>query len=271
MGEVRETELAGFPAIESGRGTGRPPLLLLHGAFCTHACFRAWVRLFAQRGWHAVSASRRGRLGVPPPQAAGVDMAQYLDDARRQVDALGGAPALIGFSAGGLIAQKLAEENRCTAAVLLASPPPWRITPSLHSIPSLLPHLADILLGRPIRPSFHTAVRSLLNRVPQADRSRIFSALVPESGIAFRQIMQGAVRVDAGRVRCPLRVIAADEDRVATPEMTRRVADHYGASWRLFEGHGHWLIEEPGWESIATDAAEWLEDVVARAPAAAAP
>lgn len=260
---MQEFDLAGFPALGSGNSTA-PPLLFLHGSFATHHCFRDWIEFFAARGWRAVSASRRGRLGVPPPQAAGVELAQYLDDSRRMIDALDGAPVLIGHSGGALLAQKLAEEGRCLAAVLLAPVPPWMLVPSFQALPALMPLLPGVMAGLPILPSYGTAVHTMLNRVPQPARSRIYNGLVHESGVAFRQILQGVVRVPASAVRVPLRAVGANDDRIIVPGLARRIAAYYSAAFDAREGHGHWLIEEPGWQDIARDAADWLDTVVAR-------
>jgi pimeloyl-ACP methyl ester carboxylesterase len=263
---MHEMELAGFPAIGAGPPSGLP-LLFMHGSFATHSCFRAWVELFGARGWHAVSASRRGRLQVPPPQAEGVELAQYLDDTRRMIDALARAPVLIGHSGGGLLAQKLAEEGRCVAAVLLSPVPPWTLVPSFDALPAVLPMLPNILAGRPVLPSYWTAVRALLNRMPQPDRSRIYAGLVHESGAAFRQLMHGSIPVDAGKVRCPMRVVGAEDDRIVPASLARQIAAYYGADFQAHQDHGHWFIEEPGWDAIAHDIVGWLERVAPPAPA----
>jgi pimeloyl-ACP methyl ester carboxylesterase len=266
MFPMQEFDLAGFPGVGSGSPSA-PPLLFLHGSFATHHCFGNWVRFFAERGWRAVSASRRGRLGLPPPQAEGVELAQYLDDSRRMIDALGSAPVLIGHSGGGLLAQKLAEEGRCLAAVLLSPAPPWMLLPSFDALPALIPLLPNIIAGRSVLPNYWTAVRTLLNAVPQPDRRRIYAGLVHESGVAFRQLMHGSLPVDATKVRCPLRVVGAGDDRIIALGLARQIAGYYGAAFDAREGHGHWFIEEPGWEAIARDAADWLDAVVVPAPA----
>ena len=36
--------------------------------------------------------------------------------------------------------------------------------------------------------------------------------------------------------------------------------------FRELPGHSHWLIGEPGWEKIAGEALEWIEDVCAAQP-----
>ena len=85
---MHEVDIAGFPALATEGDAGRPLVLFLHGAFTTHQCFRGWLREFEARGWRCAAASLRGRLDVPPPNAEGVSLWQYLDDARRIVDAL---------------------------------------------------------------------------------------------------------------------------------------------------------------------------------------
>jgi hypothetical protein len=37
----------------------------------------------------------------------------------------------------------------------------------------------------------------------------------------------------------------------------------YGAALKLYEGRGHWLLEEPGWDKIASDIGAWLRTTLA--------
>jgi alpha-beta hydrolase superfamily lysophospholipase len=66
------------------------------------------------------------------------------------------------------------------------------------------------------------------------------------------------VRVDASKVRVPVFVAGASDDRIISSRLARRTARHYGVEPHLYEGHGHWLLEEPGWERIADDVLAWL-------------
>jgi pimeloyl-ACP methyl ester carboxylesterase len=91
--------------------------------------------------------------------------------------------------------------------------------------------------------------------------------MVHESGIVYREMMFGTVRTSPAKVRCPVRVIAAEQDRVISPALARSIAGYYDAELLVCEGHGHWLIEEPGAEAIAQGAIGWLDRVAQRAAA----
>ena len=41
---------------------------------------------------------------------------------------------------------------------------------------------------------------------------------------------------------------------------SEKTARHYGVEPRMHEGRGHWIIGEPGWESLVDDVATWLDD-----------
>ena len=81
-----------------------------------------------------------------------------------------------------------------------------------------------------------------------------------KSGRVYREMIFGTFKVDRAKVRCPVLVIAAEEDRIVSPALARSTATRYGAELRLVAGHGHWLIEEPGWERIAEDVGAWLAE-----------
>jgi pimeloyl-ACP methyl ester carboxylesterase len=94
-------------------------------------------------------------------------------------------------------------------------------------------------------PSCATCEAIVLNRVPQSERARIHGALVHESGKVYREMIFGSFRVDAQKVRCPVLVVGGSDDRVVSVALLRATAKYYGAALKLYEGRGHWLLEEP--------------------------
>jgi pimeloyl-ACP methyl ester carboxylesterase len=86
----------------------------------------------------------------------------------------------------------------------------------------------------------------------------VYDSLLYESGICFREALAGSVRVDRRKIRVPLRVIGASDDRVISAALARTIADYYGCELTILDAHAHWFLEEPGWEGTAGAVAAWL-------------
>lgn len=261
------TTIAGFPATVAAAPTGTgSPIVFLHGAFADHVAFDGWVDKAARAGHPAVAASRRGRLGVGPTDAEGLTIADYLADTRAVLDAVaadpglagdGEPPVLVGHSLGGLLAQCLAAEGRARAVVLLASAPPGMLTAQRAALPHFAPNVPRIMAGKPFAVPPGACSVLALNQVPEPDRPAIHAHLTEESGRVYRSLMLGTVRVPARRVRVPVYVVGGEDDRIVSPRLVRRTARHYGVAPRILPDHGHWLLEEPGWEELADDVLAW--------------
>ncbi|MGN0076298.1 MAG: alpha/beta hydrolase, partial [Parafannyhessea sp.] len=65
----------------------------------------------------------------------------------------------------------------------------------------------------------------------------------------------------ATRVTAPVLVIGGTEDRIVSAGLVRKTARHYGVEARLYDGRGHWIIGEPGWEDLVAEVHAWLADV----------
>ncbi|HEU4564604.1 MAG TPA: alpha/beta fold hydrolase [Gemmatimonadaceae bacterium] len=252
----------------AARGEARPPVLLIHGLFAGAWVLAEWQRRLAARGYPAYAIDLRGRPGGRPvPDLGRVPFAAYLEDAmeaaRRLAAETGRNPIVIGHSLGGLIAQKLAEADVVTAAVLVCPAPPRGIPlVGLTLYARLLKYLPAILGARPVLPSRADADAVILNAVPPDERAAGYARLVPDSGRAGRDILLG-VPVDAARVRCPVLVVSASEDRFVPPRIAHHVAKRYRAPFREYFGNGHFLPGEPGWETALDEIEHWLDQTLA--------
>jgi pimeloyl-ACP methyl ester carboxylesterase len=258
---VEETTIAGFPALVGHPGAprpGAPTALFLHGAFADHEGFRGWVQRFAESGYPCVAASRRGRLGVGPVDAAGLSFDDYVDDTLAVIDAAGSRPILVGHSLGGLVAQRVAERGRAHAIALLASAPPAMLTARAIALPRFAPNVPRIMTGRPFIVGNDACSVLALNQVPASERPAIHAHLTHESGKVYRSMMMGTIRVKAAKVQVPVFVGGGTEDRIISTRLLRKTARHYGIDPRVYEGHGHWILKEPGWEQVADDVLAWL-------------
>ena len=261
--QVRQTKRAGFPTLEAAPvAAGRPTVVLLHGAFADQDCFRGWVERLADAGHPAIAPARRGRVGVGPDKAAGLTFADYLSDTIAVLDTIDEPAVLVGHSLGALLAQRLAEQGRARAIVLIAPAPPAMLTAQAVALPHFLPQLPRIMTGRSFLMGAGSCSTLALNKLPEDQRAAVHAHLTHESGKVYRELMSGAVKVDARKVRVPVYVAGGTEDRIISTALTTKTARHYGVQPRIHEGRGHWIIGEPGWESLVDDVTTWLATAV---------
>jgi non-heme chloroperoxidase len=243
----------------------RPPLVLVHGL-----CAGAWIwakyqRLLADRGYTSYALDLRGHHASRPVPAIGqVSVHDYVEDVLDVIRSLGELPVVIGHSLGGLLAQKVAEAGAARAAVLVCSAPPAGIpVTNPRLLLRQLKHARAVFGARPLLGTRDDNDALNFNHVPIAERAELHERFVPDSGRAARELTLGTIRVDPARVRCPVLSVSAADDRFVAPAIGRRIAERYGAPYRLFAGHGHLMVWEPGWETPAAEIERWVATTVA--------
>jgi pimeloyl-ACP methyl ester carboxylesterase len=256
----------------SARRARKPPVLMIHGAFCGPWAMEGFAEMFREAGYTVhVPALRFHEMRPAPSALATTSLADYAADLEEEIAALAAPPILVGHSMGGLLAQMLAARLKIAAGILLAPSPPWGVSPaSLSEIAA-----ASALLLRPVfwtqllKPDRHIALSQSLGGLPPESREAVFARLGPESGRAMLEIMHWGLdmtRASAtvpGAVTCPLLLLAGAEDKVNAPGTVARIAARYGqhATLETLPCMGHWLIGEPGWEKLAARAIAWLDDL----------
>jgi pimeloyl-ACP methyl ester carboxylesterase len=251
-----------------GRSKTKPPVVMIHGAFCGPWSLDGFKGAFEKAGYRVTVPGLRFHDGAAPPEAlATTGLADYRADLEDEIAALDEPAILIGYSMGGLLAQLLAARRQVRALVLLAPSAPWGVPPStlfeIGTAQALLLHTG--FWNRILEPNRDAALAASLNLLPREARDAVFSRMVPESGRATFEIlhwgmdMNRASEVDCAKVTCPLLFLSGAEDRINPPGTVARAAALYKerARHETFPGMGHWLIGEPGWEKVAARAVEW--------------
>jgi len=247
-------------------------IFMIHGMWGGPWAMETFKAYFEQRGYRCVATTLRHHdrpPGQPPhPELGTLSLLDYVSDLEREIDALGERPIVLGHSMGGLLAQMVAARGRARAAILVAPAFPRGIfgtTPSVaRSFLSVTskwgfwkkPHIA----------TFGEVRYSSLNRMPPATQRAIYDRFVPESGRVVFEIgywyldRRKASAVDLERVTCPVLTLVGEDDRITPAMIVRFVAKRYrrNGTFLRYPGHGHWIMAEPGWESVAADVETWI-------------
>jgi pimeloyl-ACP methyl ester carboxylesterase len=255
-------------------GKAKPPILFIPGYFASAWAYECYLGFFAERGYAGFALNLRGRGGSALPNGAPlgcVSLNDFVDDGREAAEWLGkrfGPPIIFGHSMGGLIAQKLGEEDLASALVLICPAPPRGISVITGALlRRQLWYLPAIMRSKTVVPRWGDARELVLNRVPQAEQRTAFEQFVPDSGRAARELSFGSIAVNAERIRennIPVLVVTSDDDRFIPPRIANRVAQRYHAPVYMARKHGHFVVREPGWAEPAGFIDGWIEREVLR-------
>lgn len=259
------------------------PVLFLHGMWEGAWFWETWLGFFARRGWEGWAVDLRGHGASRDDTKAGRkrlgrhSVHDYLDDARGAVAALverhGEMPVIVGHSMGALLTEKLAEllEPPAAVAVTPAAPRGFLAIQTPELAKAVIHHLFEILFWRPLQPTRAEAVALELNRLPPEAQDRAYERMQPESGRQAFDVSVVGLPVKPGRIRRPLLLIGAADDRITPARLVRKVARRLRAGcreceYREYERHAHMIVFEPGWERVAGEVAEWVERHVPELP-----
>ena len=250
-------------------------IFMIHGMWGGSWCWAHYRGFFEGLGYTCVTPTLRHHDVAPedpPPANLGTtSLLDYAADLEAEIAQLTELPILIGHSMGGLLAQILASRGLARAVVLLTPASPagiMALTPSV--IRSFWSTLTRNNFWRlPHRPTFSEACYSMLNVLSPDEQRAAYDRFVYESGRAASEIgfwifdSERASHVNENEVKCPVLVVAGAEDRITPASVVRKVARKYGPTTQYAEaeGHGHWLMAEPGWQHVAETVADWLDRI----------
>jgi len=158
------------------------------------------------------------------------------------------------------MALKAAEDESLSALILLSPPflgsEPKSVGRALQLL--RLKYVLLVFLRCPIRIKEEDFARYWLASLPKDRHGEVLRSLVPESSYLVERLFRPDVPLDPALVRCPVLVMGGSEDRVVPVESLRQRARWAGAEFKEYVGHGHWMMEEEGWEDVVNDVHRWL-------------
>ena len=251
--------------ITKAENVTRPvPILFVHGAWHAAWCWENFLPYFAQHGYAAYAVSLRGH-----GTSEGRDQIRwhsaahdYVADVAQIIKTLTNPPILVGHSMGGYVVQKYLEKHTAKAGVLLASIPvsgvfgfgcrysrrhPWTYLKA-HILMSPWHFVSTPKL-------MHDAFFS--PDVSEEDIARHFARLQPASfRMELETLLFNLPRPD--KVKTPMLVLAAANDRVFSVKEQQATARAYGTKAEIFADMSHDMMLEPKWQNVADRILNWL-------------
>jgi pimeloyl-ACP methyl ester carboxylesterase len=243
------------------RGRGSRTLVFLHGIGGNHRAFVPQLERFSKNA-RAIAWDMPG-YGASPP----LDRMTFPGLAQALVallDARGVKQAVVvGHSMGGMVAQELVASfpERVAALVLYATTPAFGAAGGDWQRQFLESRLRPLDEGKTPADLAPALVAGIVGEDPDPDgvaqAVECMSAISPD---AYRAALHCLVTFDRrdslGRVRCPTLALAAERDRVVSPEIVKRMAEAIpGAAYRLLPGAGHLAnLERPAAFDAALEA-----------------
>ena len=249
-----------------GQASGRLPILfihgLLHGAWCWST---SWCEFFDRRGLavHLLNLPGHGGTAAAARGLRWTSLADYADTVVEAAAGFDAPPILVGHSLGALLIQMRLHRLKAAAVVLLAPTHPiamrWVMWQQFRRDPRRFmrahrvgsPRLA-ISTPQACRELFFCAV------TPERIVARCFALLEEESYLACMELLLRPTVVWRRRASTPVLVLAAGEDGTVPRRVSQGVASLYGVRAEFFDGMGHDLMLEPGWQRVAERLTGWL-------------
>ena len=241
---------------------------MVHGAFCGGWAFDGFREPFEAAGFPCLTPDLRGHeAGRRSSVVAQISMSDYAADLAALIRAQPAPPILVGHSMGGLVAQMAATKAQVSALVLLAPSAPWGVAgASLEEAASAFGLYAlGPFWAQAVEPDHSVARLYSLDKMEKTASRAVQRQMVAESGRALFETLNWwldpfmTTQVDAARVRAPVLTASGARDLIHPPSTVRQTGARLGADLLVFDGMSHWLIGEPGWETLAQSCLDWLK------------
>lgn len=244
---------------------GAPPILFVHGAFSGAWCWdEHFMPSFADLGFHVSAIDLPGRRGRPDyDQLQDFTLGDYLDAVHAAVDSFDEPPILVGHSMGGYLAWRTAEARKVSALVMMAPVPPTGLAaPALQLLmanPSLAVDVAAVHAGGVASvDTLHAALFS--DAVPTSVAQRYIGRFQAESQLAVAGLYAPLVPNVMAVWGTPIKVVGAGSDPLIPPAHVHWTGSICGRTAHIYQGMGHGMMLENGWQAVAEDIAGWLAE-----------
>ena len=267
-------------AVDRANETGLRPVVFVHGLWLLPSSWERWMTLFEAAGFTALAPGwpddpqTVSAANAHPEVFAGKSVGDVADHYEQIISGLDQAPAIIGHSFGGLLAQILAGRGLSSATVAV-DPAPFRgVLPlPFSALKSAWPVLGNPAnRNRAVPLTFDQFRYAFANAVDEAQAERLYEAFaVPAAG---KPIFQAAsanlnpwteVKVDTETPnRGPLLILSGEKDHVvpwsiANASFKQQQRNVSVTEIQEIKGRGHALTIDDGWREVAETALAFIK------------
>ncbi|MCW1915879.1 alpha/beta hydrolase [Luteolibacter sp. GHJ8] len=248
-------------------------IIFIHGMFQNPKSWREWVSFFEATGFEALAPAWPLHEGEPsdiraniPAGLGNLTLAEVYGHFHTLAAAEPEPPVVIGHSLGGLVAQKLLADGLVRAAVGIASVAPNKMLALDWGFLRNSASITNPFAGNdPYEMTPELFHRNFANALSRTDSDAAWEAYaVHESRQVMRDILGSDGEIDLSLPHNPLLLIGAEKDEIIPAPLVRRNAHAYEDErshheYKEFNGRGHFICGEPGWDEVAVSVSNWLE------------
>jgi non-heme chloroperoxidase len=258
--------------IERANESGLRPVVFIHGLWLLSSSWDRWRELFEDQGYATIAPGwpddpeTVAAAKADPEVFAKKMIGDVTDHYLAAIGRLSTAPAVVGHSFGGLIAQRIAGEGVAAVTVAIDAAPFRGVLPlpasSLKTAAPVLTHPGSI--GTSITLTFEQFRYGWANAVPEAEARELYETYHVPS--ARNPLFQAATanlnpfteaKVDTkNHERGPLLLISGDDDNTVPTAIMRAMFALQEKNPGVTElvsvpGRGHSLTIDHGWREVA--------------------
>lgn len=257
-------------------------VVFIHGLWVPATAWQTWIDKFQAEGHAAIAPAWPGEAATVaetrenPSAQAGFGIDDITRHFAEVLDSYDAPPVVIGHSFGGLIAQKLLADGKAAAAIAIDPAPIKGVKPlPLAQLRSAFPVLGNPLNRGRAKGLTREQWRFAFGNALTAEESDALweQLAIPSPG---KPLFEAAVAnftpnspaaVNTGATRGPLLITGGTVDHTVPLVSTKAAHRLYSKSpavtdFREFEGRGHSLTIDSGWEQVADATLSWLADRV---------
>ena len=257
------------------------PVVFVHGLWLHGDSWGPWVDLFREAGYAPTAPGWPGDGSTvaetrdQPDAVAGHGIDDIVEHYAEVIGTLAAKPIVIGHSFGGLVVQRLLDQDLAAAAVAIDPAP---IKGVVYLPPSAL-RVASVALKNPLNRGRAVALNAQQfrygfgNAISAAESAELFERwTIPSPGrplfeaAAANLSLRSPARVDTRNAeRGPLLITAGGRDHTVPATVSRATFKLYGKSPALtdlkeFPDRGHSLALDSGWREVADAVLAWLKE-----------